>query len=165
MSLSPSHKLLFGSCQHGEHSGLKCELGQERSTEVCNSFDPAILQMQELRETTNAYQLAKLGIQERDFLIASHRRSEAAILAQADQLTCELNQANMTINDLNERYTASQLNLVTLFICLHYKVVEKPLTQQNCNFEHLLEICSWPCPCKRHTLYSILYQTDRQRPV
>lgn len=65
--------------------------------------------MQELSETASAYQMAKLGIQERDFLIATHRRSEAAILAQSEHLTCELQQAALRIDDLHQRYAASHV--------------------------------------------------------
>ena len=59
--------------------------------------------MQELKETTNAYQRAKLGMQERDFLIATHRRSEAAILNQSEQLTQELRTANAAMDDMQAR--------------------------------------------------------------
>lgn len=59
--------------------------------------------LQELAEATHAYEQAKLGIQERDFLILAHNRSEAAILAQSAALTNELSTADQKIAELYTR--------------------------------------------------------------
>lgn len=59
--------------------------------------------MQDLSEATQAYEQAKLGIQERDFLIVAHTRSEAAILAQSAEVTSKLHEADKTIESLYDR--------------------------------------------------------------
>lgn len=59
--------------------------------------------MQELAEVTHAYEQARLGMQERDFLIVAHNRSEAAILEQSAALTGKLHQADQKIKELHER--------------------------------------------------------------
>ena len=59
--------------------------------------------MQELAAATQAYELAKLGIQERDFLIVAHKRSEAAILEQSAAVTNELHDADKKIVELYDR--------------------------------------------------------------
>ena len=46
---------------------------------------------------------ARLGIQERDFLIATRKRSENAIIAQASNLTLELQQASAALDGLYQR--------------------------------------------------------------
>ena len=54
--------------------------------------------MQELHSTYEALQQSRLACEERDYLIATHERSEAALASHAGALTTELQQAanNMT---------------------------------------------------------------------
>lgn len=52
---------------------------------------------------TEACELARLGIQERDFLIATHNRSESAIIAQATFLAQELHSAAAALDGLHDR--------------------------------------------------------------
>lgn len=51
----------------------------------------------------DACEKARLGIQERDFLIATHKRSESFILAQGRALTLEVQQASAAIDGLYDR--------------------------------------------------------------
>ena len=49
--------------------------------------------MQELNSTYEALQQSRLACEERDYLIATHERSEAALAGHAGSLTSELQQA------------------------------------------------------------------------
>ena len=59
--------------------------------------------VQELAGMSEACDQARLGIQERDFLIATRKRSENAIITQASNLTSELQQASAALDGLYQR--------------------------------------------------------------
>ena len=60
--------------------------------------------MQELQSTYEALQQSRLACEERDYLIATHERSEAALASHASALTAELQQAAANMSSLFDRY-------------------------------------------------------------
>ncbi len=60
--------------------------------------------MQELQSTYEALQQSRLACEERDYLIATHERSEAALASHASALTAELQQAAASMSSLFNRY-------------------------------------------------------------
>lgn len=59
--------------------------------------------MQELSSTYEALQQSRLACEERDYLIATHERSEAALAGHAGSLTSELQQAAGNMASLFDR--------------------------------------------------------------
>ena len=59
--------------------------------------------MQELRRSLAALNTARQGIQERDFLIATHERSEHALAGHATSLCSELDGAAQEVTALFDR--------------------------------------------------------------
>jgi len=59
--------------------------------------------MQELHSTYEALQQSRLACEERDYLIATHERSEAALASHAGALTTELQQAANDMTSLFNR--------------------------------------------------------------
>ena len=59
--------------------------------------------MQELSSTYEALQQSRLACEERDYLIATHERSEAALASHAGSLTSELQQAADNMASLFDR--------------------------------------------------------------
>ena len=58
---------------------------------------------QELRRSLAALNVARQGIQERDFLIATHERSEHALAGHANSLCSDLDSAAQEVNHLFDR--------------------------------------------------------------
>ena len=67
--------------------------------------------VQELQSTYEALQQSRLACEERDYLIATHERSEAALASHASALTEELQQAAANMSSLYNRYSAARLLL------------------------------------------------------
>lgn len=65
-------------------------------------FD-CLLRLQELQRSLTALNMARLGIQERDFLIATHERCEGALASHATSLTAELDGAAHEVTMLFDR--------------------------------------------------------------
>ena len=65
--------------------------------------------MQELQSTYEALQQSRLACEERDYLIATHERSEAALASHASALTAELQQAAANMSSLFNRYSSACL--------------------------------------------------------
>ena len=65
--------------------------------------------MQELQQSLTALNMARLGIQERDFLIATHERCESALASHATSLTTELDGAAQEVTLLFDRQAATNL--------------------------------------------------------
>ena len=59
--------------------------------------------VQELQSTLLALRKARVGIEERDFLIATHERSENALASHASNLCGELGEAAQDIVSLFDR--------------------------------------------------------------
>ena len=62
--------------------------------------------MQELRRSLAALNTARQGIQERDFLIATHERSEHALANHANSLCSDMDGAAQEMTALFDRYAA-----------------------------------------------------------
>ena len=60
--------------------------------------------MQELQTTHEALQQSRLACEERDYLIATHERSEAALAGHAGALTDELQRASDSMASLFSRH-------------------------------------------------------------
>lgn len=60
--------------------------------------------MQELQATHKALQQSRLACEERDYLIATHERSEAALAGHAGALTDELQRASDSMASLFSRH-------------------------------------------------------------
>lgn len=60
--------------------------------------------MQELAAARQALDRARLGLQERDFLVVAHERSEAALAGHARELTAKLQGACADVSALSHRY-------------------------------------------------------------
>ena len=65
--------------------------------------------MQELQSTYEALQQSRLACEERDYLITTHERSEAALASHAGALTNDLQQAVDNMESLFNRRATSQL--------------------------------------------------------
>ena len=65
--------------------------------------------MQELSSTYEALQQSRLACEERDYLIATHERSEAALASHAGSLTSELQQAANNMASLFDRQALHSL--------------------------------------------------------
>ena len=68
-----------------------------------NSCHPDRVWLQELRRSLAALTTARQGIQERDFLIATHERSEHALAGHANVLCNELDSAAHEVTALFDR--------------------------------------------------------------
>lgn len=64
--------------------------------------------LQELRHSLAALNTARQGIQERDFLIATHERSEHALANHANSLCSDMDGAAQEVNALFNRCVASK---------------------------------------------------------
>ena len=62
--------------------------------------------MQEQRRSLAALNTARQGIQERDFLIATHERSEHALANHANSLCSDMDGAEQEMTALFDRYAA-----------------------------------------------------------
>lgn len=60
--------------------------------------------LQELLDTYSSLQASKTAIQERDFLIATLERAEAALAGHAEHLTCNMVAAAADLNSVVTRY-------------------------------------------------------------
>ena len=66
-------------------------------------FKRSDVHAQELRRSLSALNTARQGIQERDFLIATHERSEHALAGHASSLCSELDGAAQEVTSLFDR--------------------------------------------------------------
>ncbi len=64
---------------------------------------PAILLVQELHTTQLALRRARVAIQERDFLLATHERSESALASHSVNVCGELERTATELGDLHGR--------------------------------------------------------------
>ena len=68
---------------------------------------------QELQSTYEALQQSQLACEERNYLIATHERSEAALASHASALTAELQQAAVNMSSLFDRHASCKPPHVT----------------------------------------------------
>ena len=80
---------------------------QHRLSCVCtlshSANAPATLVVQELHTTQLALRRARVAIQERDFLLATHERSESALASHSVNLCGELERTAAELGDLHGR--------------------------------------------------------------
>ena len=83
--------------------------------------------LQELQRSLTALNMARLGIQERDFLVATHERCEGALASHATSLTTELDGAAQEVTSLFDRQAIAvgALVLSRIFLQGIYGVVRK----------------------------------------
>lgn len=89
-----------------------------RTTEALEprANNPQVLRcMQELQSTYEALQQSRLACEERDYVIATHERSEAALASHASALTAELEHAAVSMSNLFNRYESA-----SLYFCRHH---------------------------------------------
>lgn len=74
---------------------------------------------QELRRSLAALNIARQGIQERDFLIATHERSEHALANHANSLCSDMDGAAQEMTALFDRYAAPKASFCCTPSALH----------------------------------------------